>query len=122
MTGRVTGLWRALGLGFGLVVLLQEGDGLLRGWAVVYLSTRLGLQWLGNVFAHLLKLPLEFFEKRHLGKVVSRMGSVQAIMFRLTRQLNRQSLSNRRVVRFSAGQLTELGRDADGPNLTAILT
>ncbi len=46
--------------------------GLLRGWAVVYLSTRLGLQWLGNVFAHLLKLPLEFFEKRHLGDVVSR--------------------------------------------------
>ena len=73
-----------LGLGFSLVLLLQVGIGLLRGWAVVFLSTRLGLQWMGNVFAHLLKLPLDFFEKRHLGDVVSRMGSVQAIQRTLT--------------------------------------
>lgn len=73
-----------LGLGFGLVLLLQVGIGLLRGWAVVYLSSRLGLQWIGNVFAHLLKLPLDFFEKRHLGDVVSRMGAVQAIQRTLT--------------------------------------
>ncbi len=73
-----------LGLGFGLAVLLQVGIGLLRGWAVLYLSTRLGLQWMGNVFAHLLKLPLDFFEKRHLGDVTSRMASVQAIQKTLT--------------------------------------
>lgn len=77
-------LLTVLGLGFGLVLLLQVGVGLLRGWSVVYLSSRLGLQWMGNVFAHLLKLPLEFFEKRHLGDVVSRMGSVQAIQKTLT--------------------------------------
>ena len=46
---------------------------------MVFLSTRLGLQWMGNVFAHTLRLPLGFFEKRHLGDVVSRMGAVQAI-------------------------------------------
>ena len=73
-----------LAVGFGLVLLLQVGIGLLRGWAVVYLSTRLGLQWMGNVFAHLLKLPMDFFEKRHLGDVVSRMGSVQSIQRTLT--------------------------------------
>lgn len=124
LTGRVTGLWRALGLilllslslqvfvvlgpfflqwivdqvlvsadrdlltmlalGFGLVLLLQVGIGVLRGWAVVYLSTRLGLQWTASVFAHLLKLPLDFFAKRHLGDVVSRMGSVRAIQGTLT--------------------------------------
>ena len=124
LTGRVTGLWRALGLilalsvalqvfvilapffmqwvvdqvlvsadrslltvlglGFGLVLLLQVSIGLLRGWAVVYLSTRLGLQWMGNVFSHLLKLPLDFFEKRHLGDITSRMGSVQTIQRTLT--------------------------------------
>ena len=77
-------LLTVLGLGFGLVLLLQVGVGLLRGWSVVYLSSRLGLQWMGNVFAHLLRLPLEFFEKRHLGDVVSRMGSVQAIQKTLT--------------------------------------
>lgn len=124
LTGRVTGLWRALalilvlslalqvfvvlapflmqwvvdqvlvsanrdlltvlGLGFGLALLLQVGVGLLRGWSVIYLSTRLGVQWMGNVFTHLLKLPLDFFEKRHLGDVVSRIGSVQAIQRTLT--------------------------------------
>lgn len=73
-----------LGLGFGLALLLQIGIGLLRGWSVIYLSSRLGLQWMGNVFAHLLRLPLDFFEKRHLGDVTSRMGSVQTIQRTLT--------------------------------------
>ncbi|XQA62015.1 peptidase domain-containing ABC transporter [Xanthomonas sacchari] len=73
-----------LGLGFGLALLLQAGISLLRGWSVVYLSSKLGLQWMGNVFAHLLKLPLDFFEKRHLGDVTSRMSSVQAIQHILT--------------------------------------
>ena len=73
-----------LGLGFGLALLLQIGIGLVRGWSVVYLSSRLGLQWMGNVFAHLLRLPLDFFEKRHLGDITSRMGSVQVIQKTLT--------------------------------------
>lgn len=79
-----TSLLTVLGLGFGLVLLLQVGIGLLRGWAVVYLSSKLGLQWMGNVFAHALRLPLDFFEKRHLGDITSRMGSVQAIQRTLT--------------------------------------
>ena len=77
-------LLTVLGIGFALVLLLQVSIGLLRGWAVVYLSTRLGLQWMGNVFSHLLKLPLDFFEKRHLGDITSRMGSVQTIQRTLT--------------------------------------
>lgn len=77
-------LLTVLGLGFGLALLLQIGIGLLRGWSVVYLSSRLGLQWMGNVFAHALRLPLDFFEKRHLGDITSRMASVQAIQRTLT--------------------------------------
>lgn len=77
-------LLTVLGLGFGLALLLQVGIGVLRGWSVIYLSSRLGLQWMGNVFAHALRLPLDFFEKRHLGDVTSRMGSVQAIQQTLT--------------------------------------
>lgn len=77
-------LLTVLGLGFGLALLLQIAIGLLRGWSVVFLSNRLGLQWMGNVFAHALKLPLDFFEKRHLGDITSRMGSVQAIQRTLT--------------------------------------
>lgn len=73
-----------LGIGFMLVLLLQIVISLLRGWSVVYLSSRLGLQWMGNVFAHALKLPLDFFEKRHLGDITSRMASVQSIQRTLT--------------------------------------
>ncbi len=77
-------LLTVLGLGFGLALLLQIGIGLLRGWSVVYLSSRLGLQWMGNVFAHLMRLPLEFFEKRHLGDITSRLGSIGTIQKTLT--------------------------------------
>jgi len=77
-------LLTVLGIGFGIVLLLQVSISLLRGWAVVYLSTRLGLQWMGNVFSHLLRLPLDFFEKRHLGDITSRMSSVQTIQRTLT--------------------------------------
>lgn len=77
-------LLAVLGLGFGLALVLQVMIGLLRGWSVVFLSSRLGLQWTGNVFAHALRLPMAFFEQRHLGDVVSRMGAVQAIQRTLT--------------------------------------
>lgn len=77
-------LLAVLAIGFGLSLLLQIAIGLLRGWSVVHLSSRLGLQWTGNVFAHLLRLPMDFFEKRHLGDVTSRMSSVQAIQHTLT--------------------------------------
>ncbi|MDQ2702943.1 MAG: peptidase domain-containing ABC transporter [Pseudomonadota bacterium] len=77
-------LLAVLGLGFGLSLLLQAGIGLLRGWSVIFLSSQLGLQWMGNVFGHLLRLPLEFFERRHLGDITSRMNSVMTIQKTLT--------------------------------------
>ena len=68
-----------LGLGFGLLVLLQVMVGALRSWAVLYLSSSLNVQWLTQVFAHLLRLPLAWFEKRHIGDVLSRFSAVQQI-------------------------------------------
>lgn len=73
-----------LGLGFSLALPLQVGIGLLRGWTVTHLSSRLGVQWMGNVVAHLLRLPLDFFGKRHLGDVSSRLSSLQTIQKTLT--------------------------------------
>lgn len=73
-----------LGIGFLLLLAMQVGIGLLRGWAVVHLSSQLGLQWGMNVFSHLLRLPLDFFEKRHMGDIASRMSSVQTIQKTLT--------------------------------------
>jgi len=77
-------LLAVLGLGFGLALLLQVATSVLRGWVVVQLSASLGLQWAGRVFAHVLRLPLDYFEKRHLGDINSRLASVKAIQQTLT--------------------------------------
>ncbi|MCO5124065.1 MAG: peptidase domain-containing ABC transporter [Rhizobacter sp.] len=73
-----------LGVGFGLLVLMQVTAAALRSWAVLYLSATLNVQWLGNVFAHLMRLPLAWFEKRHTGDVMSRFGAIQQIQQTLT--------------------------------------
>ena len=73
-----------LGLGFGLLVLITVATGAIRSWAVLHLSTTLNLQWLSNVFAHLMRLPVSWFEKRHTGDVLSRFGAVQKIQQTLT--------------------------------------
>jgi ATP-binding cassette subfamily B protein RaxB len=73
-----------LGIGFGLLVLLQVTAAALRSWAVLHLSATLNLQWLGNVFAHLMRLPVAWFEKRHAGDVWSRFAAVQTMQKTLT--------------------------------------
>jgi len=73
-----------LGVGFGLLVLITVATGAIRSWAVLHLSTTLNLQWLANVFAHLMRLPVAWFEKRHTGDVLSRFGAVQKIQQTLT--------------------------------------
>ena len=71
-------------LGFGLLLAIQTLLSLARSWMVMVLGQTLSLQWLGNVFAHLVRLPTSFFEKRHLGDITSRFGAVGAIQKTLT--------------------------------------
>jgi ATP-binding cassette subfamily B protein RaxB len=73
-----------LGIGFILLTLVQAGITALRSWSVTCLGMNLNLAWTGNVFNHLLKLPEDYFGKRHLGDIVSRFGSINAIQQTLT--------------------------------------
>ena len=73
-----------LGVGFALLVLIQVLTAAGRAWAVLVLSATLNLQWLLNVFAHLLRLPVAWFERRHIGDIWSRFSSVQQIQKALT--------------------------------------
>jgi len=73
-----------LAFGFGLAIAIQVGISLLRGWMIIHISSILGLHWMRNIFTHLLRLPLDFFEKRHIGDITSRMGSIQTIQHTLT--------------------------------------
>jgi ATP-binding cassette subfamily B protein RaxB len=75
-----------LGCGFLLLVVVQTSIGAVRSWVTTVLATNLNFQWLGNAFAHLMKLPLPYFEKRHTGDIVSRFGSIQTIQHAMTTQ------------------------------------
>lgn len=77
-------LLNILALSLLLLMLTQTALSQARGWAVMFLSTHLNLQWISNVFSHLLRLPVAWFEKRHVGDIVSRFGSVSAIQNTLT--------------------------------------
>ncbi len=77
-------LLTTLALGFGLLVILQQVFTLLRSWMLLHLGTNISLQWRANVFSHLLRLPVQYFERRHLGDIVSRFGAVDEIQSKLT--------------------------------------
>ena len=84
ITAHDADLLAILALGFGLLLIVQTAIGLARSWMVMVLGQTLSLQWTGNVFAHLVRLPVSFFEARHLGDVVSRFGAVGTIQKTLT--------------------------------------
>jgi ATP-binding cassette subfamily B protein RaxB len=75
-----------LGLGFGALAIFQALIGAARSWLVAWLGATVAVQWQSNLVGHLLKLPLDWFEKRHVGDVVSRLGSSQTIQKTLTTQ------------------------------------
>ncbi|WP_374277913.1 peptidase domain-containing ABC transporter [Azonexus sp.] len=77
-------LLTTLALGFGLLMLMQQLVMTLRSWVIMHMATTLNVQWRANVFTHLLNLPVQYFEKRHLGDVVSRFGSIDLIQRTLT--------------------------------------
>jgi ATP-binding cassette subfamily B protein RaxB len=73
-----------LGVGFMMLALMQAGVTALRAWVLMVLGTTLNLQLLANLFRHLIRLPMSWFEKRHIGDVVSRFESVNVIQRTLT--------------------------------------
>jgi ATP-binding cassette subfamily B protein RaxB len=66
-------------VGFLLLVLIQAVTAAARSWSVLVLSAQLNLQWLTNVFVHLMRLPVAWFEKRHAGDIWSRFSAVHQI-------------------------------------------
>lgn len=72
-------LLMVVGVGFLSLTVINSLTSLVRSWISTTLATSLNFQWIGNVFWHLLRLPLPFFEKRSMGDIVSRFGSVHSI-------------------------------------------
>jgi len=80
-------LLTTLALGFGALVVLQALIEALRNWMLQVFGNLMTFQMVGNLVRHLLRLPTEFFEKRHLGDILSRMGSTSAVQDALTKGL-----------------------------------
>jgi len=77
-------LLTTLALAFGLLMVMLQLTSVARSWMLLYLGTTLNLQWRTNVFTHLLRLPVGYFERRHLGDIVSRFGAIDAIQRTVT--------------------------------------
>lgn len=78
-------LLTVLALGFGALAILHSGLEALRNWVLRLLGAVLSFQIVGNIVRHLLRLPVSYFEKRHIGDVMSRIESTSAIQDVLTR-------------------------------------
>ena len=74
-------------VGFGLVYALQGIIRALRDWVTLTLGQSLSFQLAGNVVRHMLRLPVGYFERRHVGDLLSRIGSISPIQSMLTHGL-----------------------------------
>jgi ATP-binding cassette, subfamily B, bacterial CvaB/MchF/RaxB len=66
---------------------VQAGTQALRSWVILQIGQAMNLQLVGNVLRHLLRLPASFFEKRMVGDILSRMGSIRPIQEALTQSV-----------------------------------
>lgn len=72
-------LLTALAFGFGLLTVIGVVTSALRSVILLFVQSTLHLQMGARLFHHLLRLPLDFFEKRHIGDILSRFGSLDPI-------------------------------------------
>lgn len=69
----------ALAAGFLCLTLISIGTTALRGVASLYLVNQLTLNIGTSLFNHLIRLPMAFFYKRHMGDIVSRFNSYKPV-------------------------------------------
>jgi ATP-binding cassette subfamily B protein RaxB len=72
-------LMLALALGFGLLTTINVATVALRSHIVLVVQSAVHFHIGARLFHHLLRLPLSFFEKRHIGDVLSRFHSIEPI-------------------------------------------
>jgi ATP-binding cassette subfamily B protein RaxB len=73
-----------LAIGFCMITLIQMVTEYARSWIVLFMGSVLNIQLTANLVRHLFHLPMAFFEKRHLGDIISRVGSISAIQQKIS--------------------------------------
>lgn len=79
-----TSLLTVLAIGFFLVLVFEIVTNALRGFTLLHFGNQMNVQLGANLFHHLIRLPISYFEKRHMGDVVSRFSSLQQVKQLLT--------------------------------------
>ncbi|UAB79370.1 peptidase domain-containing ABC transporter [Erythrobacter sp. SCSIO 43205] len=77
-------LLTVLAIGFGLFTLINVIASLLRSFVLLNAGTSVGYGLATNIARRLFRLPIEWFEKRHTGDILSRFQSVAPIQNLLT--------------------------------------
>ncbi len=70
--------------GFAIILILEILTSHLRQFSTLQLANQINLQITSNVFGHLIKLPVQFFSRRDVGDILTRVQSVQPIRDLLT--------------------------------------
>lgn len=65
--------------GFALFVLINAGAGFLRSFVIAACGSSLGFYLSTKIGRHLLRLPVDWFERRHVGNILGRLQSVKPI-------------------------------------------
>lgn len=76
-----------LAIGFGGLALIGVAISWARSLALISLGTALSYQMIANLNRHLLRLPLRWFEKRHVGDIISRFSSTNPVSHLISRAL-----------------------------------
>ncbi|MFN9709469.1 MAG: peptidase domain-containing ABC transporter [Burkholderiales bacterium] len=72
-------LLTVLAMGFGLLMLISVATSTLRSYVLLMVQNALHYGMNARLFRHLLQLPMAWFEKRHVGDVLSRFGSLEPV-------------------------------------------
>lgn len=72
-------LLKIIAAGFLFITLLKCISEWVRSQVVLHLSSKLSLQFGSHICFHLYQLPLEYFNKRHVGDIVSRFSSIRQL-------------------------------------------
>jgi len=73
------GLLTLISVGLMFFILLRAATGMIRAWSSLVMGTLINVQWQAGLFNHLLRLPLGYFERRKLGDIQSRFGSLDTL-------------------------------------------
>ncbi len=72
---------------FLIITLAKSAVSYFRGIVLLQFSSQTGFQLARDTFSHLIRLPINFFEHREIGDIVSRFGSLETIKQMVTQEM-----------------------------------